>query len=144
MQLTQPINYPVSERGYKLYEPYTYIWAHNGIRYKITVPKGFEYDGASVPRICWSLTGIRPDGLIRAAATIHDFLYEHQGQLPAESFLSTTKFMGSEMKPVNKTWSRKQSDQLFARLLREKGVSKIRRRLAYIAVRVFGGFAWRS
>jgi hypothetical protein len=39
------------------------------------IPSGFRYDGASVPRFLWSVTGITPDGLHRAATLIHDYLY---------------------------------------------------------------------
>ena len=41
---------------------------HGGVRRRILIPKGFVYDGASVPRLVWTLSGILPDGLIRAAA----------------------------------------------------------------------------
>lgn len=47
----------------------------------ITIPKGFEYDGASVPRALWSITGICPFGWVLPAALIHDFTYVNEGNL---------------------------------------------------------------
>src|SRR5690606_37335397 len=54
--------------------------------HRITVPAGFEHDGASVPRLLWTLSGAAPDGLHRAAALVHDFNYRHRGRLPRGSF----------------------------------------------------------
>ena len=44
----------------------------------------------------------------------------------------------------NHRWSRKEADQVFGRLMREAGVSKIKRRMAYYAVRWFGGSSWKD
>lgn len=43
---------------------------------KVTVPKGFVTDFASVPRPFWSL--FRPDGNYAYAAVLHDYLYWEQ------------------------------------------------------------------
>lgn len=43
----------------------------------ITVPTGFKTDLASVPRVLWNL--LPPVGRYDAAATVHDFLYQHNG-----------------------------------------------------------------
>ena len=77
--MMQPVNIPVllgsGEEGYKLVETYSYSWTMpDRLRRAITIPKGFTYDGASVPRLVWTLSGITPDGLIRAAALVHDFI----------------------------------------------------------------------
>lgn len=40
-----------------------------------TIPAGYEFDGASVPRMFWGFPfGYTPDGVHRAAALEHDFL----------------------------------------------------------------------
>jgi hypothetical protein len=46
----------------------------------ITVPEGFQFDLASIPRMFWGL--IAPFELSIAAPLLHDFLYHHQGDLP--------------------------------------------------------------
>ncbi len=141
--LAQPDSRPI-KGGYELYEAYDYRWEHHGVRYSLVVPRGFRYDGASVPRIVWTLTGILPDGLIRAGALIHDWLYANGGSLPFLSFsMHVPKPGGWEDMPSAK-WSRKAADRMFGRLLREAGVSRRRRRAAYLAVRAFGWWPWYS
>ncbi|MEW8044190.1 MAG: DUF1353 domain-containing protein [Candidatus Sedimenticola endophacoides] len=39
-------------------------------------------------------------------------------------------------------WSRREADRLFARIMREAGVSRFKRRVAFIGVRLFGWFSW--
>ena len=141
VKLEQPLTVPISEKDYRLVEDYLYRWEKIEHEYRITVPAGFIFDGASVPRLAWTISGIRPDGLIRAAALIHDWLYQHDGLLPAGSH----QFKGEDesWKNLVGRWSRKDADRLFARIMREAGVSKVKRRLAYLAVRTFGWRYWR-
>jgi len=138
--LEQPPNRPVGERAYELVADWTYEWECGGIRRRITVPKGFVYDGASVPRIVWTLTGILPDGLIRAAALVHDWLYKHRGRLPPGSYQQLHR--GAWVNR-DRAASREEADRLFARIMREAGVGKARRRMAYVAVRACGWLSFR-
>jgi hypothetical protein len=48
--------------------------------YRITVPKGFRYDRASIPRIFWAI--IDKDSLGNVAPLLHDLLYRNGGSLP--------------------------------------------------------------
>lgn len=82
----------------------------------ITVPSGFISDGASVPRIFWTL--FSPFGEYFRAALVHDFLYTG----------------------ANRVYNRAESDRIFLEAMVEAGVPFIRRRLIYRAVRVGG---WR-
>ena len=139
--LEHPLTIPVSDKYYRLVEDFTYTWEKNGNSYKITVPAGFIFDGASVPRIAWTISGIRPDGLIRAAALIHDWIYHYDGLLPEGSH----QYLDEDniWKNIYGRWKRKDADRIFARIMREAGMSKFKRRAAYLAVRMFGGFRWR-
>jgi len=78
----------------------------------ITVPKDFQTDFASVPRIpvVFELVGDRG----HAAATVHDWLYQH-GDL-----------------------SRKQADLVLRQALRDTNVGKARSYVMYYGVRAFG------
>lgn len=153
--LVQPDILPVADRLYRLDEDYVYCWTiaagednrfaepsevGHQTRYRIIVPAGFTYDGASVPRLLWTLTGIRPDGLIRAAALVHDWLYFYEGRLPPGSF----QYLNAQgqWENVIGRWSRRDADRLFGRMLREAGVARRRRRWAYRAVRAFGWIPW--
>lgn len=138
-QFTQPMIIPVAERTYRLEQEYQYCWLKDGINNRMLIPTGFTYDGASVPRFIWSLSGITPDGLIRAAALVHDWIYNHAGLLPPgfQQYLQEDQWLD-----VHGRWSRREADRMFSRIMRDAGVSRFRRRIAYLAVRLFGWFSW--
>lgn len=102
---------------WRLEKPYLYT------HYKavIQVPEGFLFDLASVPRILW--WAIAPFELSVVAPMIHDFLYERGG-------------MG--------IFTREEADQVFLEIMLGEGVAAWRRRIAYRAVRLFAGGAWRD
>ena len=106
-------------KRWKLIEPFSYyIDKKDGII--ITVPKDFISDGASIPRIFWSLIGSPMTGKYIAAAFLHDFTY----------FI--------------KTFSRKKSDLIFLNAMKILKVPKIKRKIIYYAVRVGGKWAWKN
>lgn len=144
--MRQPDITPIAETRYKLREDYTYEYKHDGTLYRLTVPKGFKYDGSSVPWFLW-WTGLRPDGLVRAAACLHDWLYSMSNDYPTPGNRDSHYYYiryhkGGEWIPQSKPWTRKQADKLFARAMREAGYAKWKRRAAYIAVRLFGWVPW--
>lgn len=80
----------------------------------VCVPRGFETDGASIPRAFWSL--LAPFGPYFEAAVIHDFLYS----------------------PYNDEYSREESDMIFEDAMEDLGVRWLTRTTIYHAVRLFG------
>lgn len=58
---------------FRTLEPFNYELGAENSGYVIHVPKGFETDFASVPRILWRV--FTPWGKYRKAAVLHDFLY---------------------------------------------------------------------
>lgn len=88
----------------------------------LTVPAGFESDGASVPRFFWRL--VFPPGDSRAlfAAIVHDYIYRTHP----------------------KGWTRKEADDTFRSLLLEDGVPAANARRAYWGVRLFGKSSWEA
>ncbi|MDJ0665419.1 MAG: DUF1353 domain-containing protein [Acidimicrobiia bacterium] len=94
----------------------------------ITVPAGFRFDLASIPRVFWWL--ISPFELSVAAPLLHDFLYAYKGDPPQGSL------------DPSRQYSRKEADQLFKRVMEIEGVPGWRRRPAYAAVRAFGWIGW--
>lgn len=137
--MIQPHNTPTAN-GYILAHDYEWRWKRKGKAYRIYVPKGFEYDGASVPRLAWTLSGLTPDGLIRAAALIHDWIYEHKGKLPKGSW----QVKDGKWRDVGTVWKRKHADKIFKTIMLESGVSRYRANVAYAAVRLGGWIAWRD
>lgn len=139
--ILQPITQVVGEVKdrpiYRLHEDYIYQWEHNGRIYRIIVPREFRFDKASVPHWAWSL--IQPSGLQDAAAAVHDWLYYHNGKLPFKYY---QVLIDGEWQNVGKYWNRHDADRLFARILRDSGAPKWRRRLMFQAVDKFGWQFW--
>lgn len=138
----QPNNIPIPGKGriYELTEEYTCHWSDDqGKTYQLKIPKGYRCDGASVPRVLWSISDLTPDGVIRGPATLHDRLYENQGKVAHLRVVD-----GDEWVDSIKVFTRKDADQLFRAYMKAAGVNKTTRRRAYWAVRLFGWYAWKT
>jgi hypothetical protein len=83
----------------------------------ICVPKGFQTDGASVPKAFQSI--FPKDGPYIQAAVLHDWLYEKSG------FTN------------HKTYTRKEIDKIFYESMRVIGIPFIARNVLYMAVRLY-------
>lgn len=88
----------------------------------VTVPAGFESDGASVPRLLWSSISPRLDPRTLRGAVVHDYLY----------------------RTAPENWTRKEADTLFYEFIREDGLSWWAAKKAFWGVRLFGGKSWRG
>jgi hypothetical protein len=86
----------------------------------ITVPTGFLTDGASIPRIFWSI--LSPFGQYFPAAIIHDFLYSSS----------------------NDEFTRGESDEIFLDAMDEIGVGFLTRYTIYTAVRIGGRSSYKA
>lgn len=96
----------------------------------IIIPEGFKTDGVSAPQGTWSFIGMPPDGYYRAAGVVHDFLYTNGGVI-------------SEGKgfPI---FTREQSDDILLEILTRLDVPWLKRKAAYLAVRLFGQQHWKG
>ena len=96
-------------------EDFPYMWdAVSGV-----VPKGFETDLASTPRVTWSV--FPKSGIYTEAAVIHDHLYRCQSR-----------------------WNRHVCDGIFKEALLRCGVGSIRAYLMYRAVRLGGSSSYKG
>ena len=93
------------------------FWLDDG--YAIYIPAGFIFDGASIPKVAWSIVGAA-DGRYFLAALVHDWLY-------------TTKQLSKE-----------QADNLFKRVMMKIGIGWWKRMIMWRAVDWFGGSPWRT
>ena len=84
----------------------------------ITVPAGFETDGASVPKAFWNI--LAPFGKYFHAAVIHDYLY------------------------LTAIYSRLDSDLLFKEAMYNSGLGWATRETVFRAVRLFGQSSYGS
>jgi hypothetical protein len=108
------------QRSWGLTEPFGYETNDGEI---ITVPSGFEFDFASVPRLFW--IAIHPTGDLARASVIHDYLYvSHQ-------------INGREI-------GRTEANDIFLDAMIDSGVSWWKRNAAYVGVFIGGDHAWRT
>ena len=105
-------------------------YAYRDAETTITIPRGFEFDLSSVPRLLWWL--IAPFELSVAAPLLHDFLYLYGGRPPSGSVVPA------------RIYNRAEVDAMFRGIMRKEGVASWRRALGYLAVRACGRSAWRS
>lgn len=94
---------------YKTLEEFVYVSTAGD---QFVVPKGFVFDGASIPPILW--TFLHPMGRYRNAALVHDYLY------------STGRV------------EKYRADDIFLEMMAKLKVPLHRRRLMYRAVQLFG------
>ena len=104
----------VSKNLEQLHEDYSITFLVDSIEQKISIKSGYKWDGASIPRYCWSIIGGKYMPRFREASLVHDYMYE------------------------NGLINKEVADRLFLELLDESSVKGIRRKLMYGAVRLFG------
>lgn len=80
------------------------------------VPMGFQTDGASIPRLFWFLVGSPFTPEVIEGATLHDYLYS----------------------TPDADTTRREADDVFHSFMRQRGVGRLRARLMWLAVRLFG------
>lgn len=130
-------------RTFALIEDAVYTWRHprmDPVRasiFRLVVPAAFEHDFASVPRVLWTFISPLDLGL---ASIYHDRLYQEGGRVTTLEWDPESHAWTDRLEP----WSRADADALFARIMREQGVSKLKRRLAYLGVRIAGWAYWRT
>ncbi|NDE15346.1 DUF1353 domain-containing protein [bacterium] len=92
----------------------------------VTVPCGYEYDGASIPKRLWDRIG--PHELSMEAPLLHDWLYDHLGKV---------------VPGLGRIVSREEADGFFHAVMERQRVPDAYRVLAFTAVRGFGGLTTR-
>lgn len=87
--------------------------------YMFTVPKGYQWDGASIPKIFWRLIGSKTDSAFLIPSLIHDVLCENHDYVNNDRYFA---------------------DKVFERLLYVSGVSDFKRWLMFHSVELFQRF----
>lgn len=117
------------------------IFRYKSVVYKIVIPAGFVFDGASIPRITWTLLGLTPHGDMDGPALPHDYIYHHQGKLPQGAFYF--KFEGRWIMCFDPI-TRSISDELLEALCEFFEVAgSIKTWAIWAGVRIGGWLAWR-
>lgn len=60
--------------------------------YKFVIPKGYCYDGASIPRLFWRIIGANTDNRFLIPALIHDVLCENHDYIDNDKNFSSEVF----------------------------------------------------
>lgn len=136
----QPLTVPICRKNFQLVANFEYQWMEDGATFRIIIPKGFVSDGASVPRALWTLSGLSPDGLIRAAAWLHDFLYRYKGDVPHGCYQVFRK--SGTWVDVQTKFSKSKTDSLFLEVMLKSGIPKRQAYPAYWGVCSFGWWSW--
>jgi hypothetical protein len=105
-------------------------WEHNGKEYRIIIPSGFEWDGATLPQFTWSILGYYPSGVMLTPSLWHDYIYIFEGKIRNVSTLQDEEI------------TREHCDQLFYMHMLRSGVEPKKAKMFYKYVRFFGRFFW--
>ena len=93
--------------------------------YNFSIPKGYCYDGASIPRLFWRVIGSNTDNRFLIPALIHDVLCEHHGYVDNDRKFSSNVFNAlleqSEVPPM-KRFVMKHSVDIFQKLFCKWGI----------------------
>ena len=98
----------------------------NGQKY--VIPKGFVFDGASVPKFLASW--LSPVGILLIGGLVHDYVYKYEVLLKADKKTTTDKM------------TQKEADQLFRDINIEQNGIHVLNWAAYLALRAGGFVAW--
>ena len=60
--------------------------------YEFTIPKGYCWDGATIPRIFWRLIGAKTDPKFLIPSLVHDVLCENHNYINNDRYFSTIVF----------------------------------------------------
>jgi len=156
---------PEGRTLWELDENYSYHWQHKGETFRFTIGRGFRFDGASVP---WFLRWIAGRGRFGVLAPmVHDWMHERLGNVKPEILRGEVGNTMGELKnprwqsyvvvvpdkytgggyTIYKSFTRRQADRLFFRIMRESGVKpRWLRRWAFRMVRLWSvlmGDNWR-
>ena len=99
---------------------------------RIVIPKGFEFDGASIPRPLWAM--LSPTGLLLIPGLIHDFGYRFD-------YVWRKDENGTCCRDRRHT-GRKYWDKLFFEIGEHVNGMKVINPLAWVALFFFGRAAW--
>jgi len=96
----------------------------------VKIPKGFIFDGASIPKLFWPL--LSPTGLLFIPGLFHDYGYKYN------------KWLDSEGNGIFVNAGQKFFDDQFRKLGVYINDMPILDKIAFVALRGFGWMAWNS
>lgn len=101
---------------------------------RILIPKGFTFDGASIPRLLWFF--LSPTGLLLIPGLIHDFGYRYD-------YIWVVKDDGIVCK-TDQAMGQDYWDEVFYNVGEHVNGMKVINWMAWVALAAFGGMAWEA
>lgn len=138
MPILRPL--PVRKRGERRRYEVMEDWECDllGRGFTFIIPKGFIFDGASIPRLFWNM--LSPSGYLFLAGLLHDFIYKYEF---AYVFSSIESLDGKGRRVIQRWFNQKEADEKFEMLADKICVGAyIFTKTAYITLRAFGWAAW--
>lgn len=133
LPIIKPVRIPTKDKGFFgglwLWLTGTRQWEFNKDWYFViddveyVIPKGFVFDGASIPKAMWAI--ISPTGVLLIGATIHDYMYQN-GKLLMRG------------KRKERIVTRREADRIFRQVSIEVNGFSIVNWMAWAGVRLFG------
>ena len=136
MGLESPAIIPIHEELFILAEDYVYEWIKDDQKTRLKIPKGFRFDGASVPRFLW--WWLPPIADYMPAVVVHDYLYQNGPKQLPYGVMEWFSEKDGEWFNVWGVWKRKDVDILFRKMLKQCGIPGFKRRMMFYAVHYFG------
>lgn len=118
---TRKIMYEVMEE-YRLYLPFLDI--------TLLIPKGFKFDGASIPKFLWPI--LAPIDVLLITAVFHDFAYRYRTYITDSGCLYLMDC------------DRKVYDEMFKDISYYTNGLGVTSYSSYLMLRIFGFFAWKE
>jgi hypothetical protein len=123
-----------SSRKWKVSEDWYYETMIDREYATIFIPKGFIFDGASIPRFLWWL--LQPMGILLIPGLVHDYAYRYQKIILYNSIKGTYHNL---FRHKRDTW-----DEVFREISVRVNGCEVISYVAWLALYIFGGFAWRK
>ncbi|SDE20659.1 DUF1353 domain-containing protein [Desulfuromonas thiophila] len=113
------------------------VFCHAGKLRRIRAFAGEITDGASIPRLVWSVLGLAPHGVMDTPALFHDLIYRHRGRMPAGVYQVRD---GAVWRDCREPIGRGLADALLRGLCEKFRIRQAA--LVWAGVRVGGWWAW--
>lgn len=134
-----PAHRSVSEKIEITTEPWDCEWMYKGRYRALHVPTDYKWDGASIPRFAWSLTGLTPFGIMDTPSLPHDVFYRSKGGVDIEKLAGCTLVNVGKIPCIV---DRAEADWVLAEAMRMCRINAVRRSIVHGSVRAFGFRYW--
>jgi hypothetical protein len=127
----KPLVWLFEHRRWTLEEDWCFEFVESGQTVKIVLNKGFDFDGASIPRVFWTL--VSPVGLLLIPGLVHDYGYKYD---------QLWELRNDKIRPYRAQGGKACWDDMFWRVGQQVNGFGLLNLLAWFAVFAGGWGAW--